>query len=181
MFSAVSSVSNSSVYYISFLSRIISQFSISLPLKSFLVAVTLIVVFHTSASAYQLTLEWDSNVEQDLAGYIVYYGTASRDYDYDVDVGDETSCTISNLYSGTTYYFAVTAYDIDGNESDYSAEIIYPNSNNNPASGGGGGGGGGCFISAAADGNNSLWYFLGLSSFLMTLVSRPISCLQKSD
>ena len=135
------------------------------PLKSILIAVTLIVFFHTSGFAYELTLEWDSNVEQDLGGYIVYYGTASRDYKYDVDVGDENSCTISNLYSGVTYYFAVTAYDLDGNESDYSAEIAYPNSTvTNPPSvsdSGGGGGGGGCFISAAADGKSSIYNLLG--------------------
>jgi hypothetical protein len=60
------------------------------------------------------------------------------------------------------YYFAVTAYDIDGNESAYSAEIIYGNSSSTePAESGSGGGGGGCFISAAADGKNSEYYFLG--------------------
>ena len=45
-----------------------------------------------------------------------------------VDIGDETSCTISGLYLGVTYHFAVTAYDSEGKESDYSAEITYPNS-----------------------------------------------------
>ncbi|MGD8763850.1 MAG: fibronectin type III domain-containing protein [Desulfobacteraceae bacterium] len=158
MFSAASSLSNSKLFsLISYIAGIRSRISISHPLKSALYAVTLIVFYHTSGFAYQITLEWDSNVEQDLGGYIVYYGTASRDYDYDIDIGDETSCTISGLYSGVTYYFAVTAYDLEGNESDYSAEITYPNT----VYAGSGGGGGGCFISAAADGKNSIYYLLG--------------------
>jgi hypothetical protein len=131
-----------------------------------MVVVSMLFVCH-SVFAYQLTLEWDSNVEQDLGGYMVYYGTSSRNYKYEVDVGEETSCTISNLYSGTTYYFAVTAYDIDGNESDYSAEITYPQSNNAASSGGGGGG---CFISATADGKNSGWYFLGFTGGFIGLL-----------
>jgi hypothetical protein len=118
-----------------------------------------------SVSAYQLTLEWDSNVEQDLAGYIVYYGTTSRDYKYDVDVGEETSCTISGLYSGVTYYFAVTAYDIDGNESPYSAEITYPNFAS------GSGGGGGCFISTASAGHSPAYGLVVILGLVLTAFS----------
>jgi fibronectin type 3 domain-containing protein len=80
----------------------------------------------TSALAFQLGLEWDPNVEQDLAGYIVYYGTSSRNYEYSVDIGNETSSTISGLETGKTYYFAVTAYDIEDNESNFSREVCYP-------------------------------------------------------
>ena len=54
----------------------------------------------------------------------MHYGTTSGDYDYSVDVGNFTSCTISGLQEGATYYFAVTAY-IDNCESDYSDEISY--------------------------------------------------------
>jgi hypothetical protein len=58
-------------------------------------------------------------------GYKVYYGVASRTYTNIVDVGDVTNTTISGLVEGTTYYFAVTAYNILGMESDYSAEVSY--------------------------------------------------------
>ena len=97
------------------------------------------------AEAVTVTLAWDPNVEEDLAGYIVYYGTVSRDYDYDVDIGEETSCTISGLEEGIKYYFAVTAYDNEGNESQFSEEISYPNTAVSDPSGGGGGG---CFITS---------------------------------
>ena len=134
----------------------------------------------TSTFAYQLTLEWDANVEQDLAGYIVHYGTSSRDYMYDVDVGEETSCTISNLYSGTTYYFAVTAYDLDGNESGHSAEITYPSSNNAAYAGAGDGGGGSCFISAAAEkGKTSIYGLSGYCGLVLTMFAGFLLCLRK--
>ncbi len=73
--------------------------------------------------AAQVTLVWDSSVGS-VAGYKMHYGTTSGDYDYSVNVGNFTSCTISGLQEGATYYFAVTAYnDID--DSDYSNEIAY--------------------------------------------------------
>jgi hypothetical protein len=74
------------------------------------------------------TLNWTAPTTQadgstplaELSGYRVHYGTASRRYTVDVDVGNVTTCVVSNLVSGT-YYFAVTAYN-SGGESDYSVE-----------------------------------------------------------
>lgn len=40
----------------------------------------------SSAWAYQVTLAWDANTEPDIAGYMIHYGTASRDYTHSVDV-----------------------------------------------------------------------------------------------
>jgi hypothetical protein len=109
----------------------------------------LLILSPSFACAVQITLAWDSNVEPDVAGYIVYYGTRSGDYDFDVDVGDYDSITISGLVEDVMYYFTVTAYDAEGNESDFSEEITYPDSVSSPSedSPGDGGGGGGCFIS----------------------------------
>jgi hypothetical protein len=73
----------------------------------------------------EVTLAWDPNTEADLAGYRVYYGTSSRDYGVTLDVGNWTSCTIGGLQQGKTYYFAVTAYDTVGNESDFSEEVSW--------------------------------------------------------
>jgi hypothetical protein len=72
-----------------------------------------------------VTLAWDPNPEGNLAGYKVYYGTASGSYSIKVDVGNWTSLTISNLEAGRTYYFAATAYDTGGEESGKSNELRY--------------------------------------------------------
>ena len=60
-----------------------------------------------------------------MVGYRVYYGVASRTYTNMVDVGAATNVTISGLVEGKTYYFAATAYNILGLESDYSDEVVY--------------------------------------------------------
>jgi hypothetical protein len=73
--------------------------------------------------AATVTLAWDPNQEPDVAGYTIHYGTFSRNYQYSVDVGNVTSCTVSNLDLNETYYFAVTANDDAGNESAYSDEV----------------------------------------------------------
>lgn len=76
-------------------------------------------------------INWNMNSESDLAGYIVYYGTASRTYSLmSTSVGlsgDGSTGTpskiISGLLDGVTYYFGVTAYDATGNESTFSGEV----------------------------------------------------------
>ncbi len=78
-----------------------------------------------SAGAANVTLTWDSNQETTLAGYKVFNGLASRSYNGTVDVGNSTSCIVSGLVPGTTYYFAAKAYDTAGNESDFSGEIAF--------------------------------------------------------
>ncbi len=59
------------------------------------------------------------------AGYKVHYGTSSGDYDSIIDVGNYTSCTISSLEEGTTYYFAATAYVSENSESGFSQELTH--------------------------------------------------------
>lgn len=74
-------------------------------------------------------LTWDPATGDNLAGYKVYYGTARRanacptsDYDHVIDVGNTTSHTLTGLLSDERYFFAVTAYDLNGNESCFSNE-----------------------------------------------------------
>ncbi len=75
------------------------------------------------AAAGSVSLAWDPNAEADLAGYQLYYGQSSGNYQFTVDVGNQTTYTLSGLADGETYYFAVTAYDTSGNESNFSNEI----------------------------------------------------------
>lgn len=72
-----------------------------------------------------VTLAWDPNLEANLKGYKVYYGSASGNYSFVVDAGHWTSLTISGLEAGKTYYFAATAYGPAGEESGMSDELRY--------------------------------------------------------
>jgi len=85
----------------------------------------LLPLISDSASAGQVTLAWDMNSEPNVAGYKVYYGTASRNYDWFIDVGNVTQITLTDLPSGATYFFAATAYDNSNPpiESTYSDEV----------------------------------------------------------
>ncbi len=89
------------------------------PLLVFLIFLSV----HHSALAAQIKLAWDANTESDLAGYKVYYGTASRSYGSSVDVGNVTSYALTGLTQGETYYISVTAYNTSGSESGYSSEV----------------------------------------------------------
>ena len=72
-----------------------------------------------------VTLAWDPSPSPTVAGYNVYYGTASLAYTYEQSAGAATSATVPGLLPGTTYYFAVTALDAAGDESIFSNEVSY--------------------------------------------------------
>ena len=84
-----------------------------------------LVVFPVFAHCADVTLAWDPNSEPDLAGYIIYHGTASRDYSTSIDVGNVTQHTLTDLTAGVTYYFAAKAYDLDDNVSAFSEELVH--------------------------------------------------------
>jgi hypothetical protein len=91
-----------------------------------LLAFALVLFFSTApAFAADVTLAWNPNTEEDLFGYRIYYGTASGDYDYTLEVGNQTEYTVTGLEEGLLYYFAATAYDLSWNESGYSDEVVY--------------------------------------------------------
>lgn len=113
-------------------------FNVSLKFKSFrflrfliisflLLSVSTLILFLHSPIAHsaQVTLAWNPNSEQDLAGYKIYYGNSSGSYQLSLDVGNTTTCTLSNVEGGKTYYFAATSYDSEGYESDFSDELTY--------------------------------------------------------
>jgi len=99
------------------------QFSLTrkLFLLALLASAILCMGFATNSQAANVNLSWSPNSDADLAGYNLYYGTASRTYGTRVNVGIVSSYTLTGLNAGT-YYFAVTAYDSSGNESGFSNE-----------------------------------------------------------
>jgi len=85
---------------------------------------------------YGVRLIWDVHPQSNiLAGFVVYKGTASRTYDGGTFIsaldafnerraGAGNGFPLTNLNVSTDYYFAVTAKDNDGLESDFSAEVF---------------------------------------------------------
>ncbi|MDD4900549.1 MAG: fibronectin type III domain-containing protein [Patescibacteria group bacterium] len=63
------------------------------------------------------------NPARSAAGYKLYYGTASGQYNKNIDIKSAaTNYTVTGLVNGQVYYFAVTAYNNKAIESGYSNE-----------------------------------------------------------
>jgi len=94
----------------------------------------MIMALAAPAMAADVTLAWDANSEPDLAGYILFYGTASGQYTQQVTInardGDGAIIaapqhTVTGLDDDTTYFFAIKATNAAGNQSDFSDELAY--------------------------------------------------------
>jgi hypothetical protein len=129
----------------------------SLPL--FILLALLLILFHLFASVREMSaasikLAWDPSPDTFVTGYRLYYGTSGGSYTNVVDAGNRTDYTVTGLNTGTTYYFAATAYTGTGDESTFSNETSYTTSGSAPSStGSSSGSGGGCFIATAAYGS----------------------------
>ena len=72
-----------------------------------------------------IELFWNANRESDVAGYNVF---VSDEYDgrYELIGSTRSPYYLDNgARNGNTYYYAVTAYDFDGNESGLSRDVAY--------------------------------------------------------
>jgi len=76
-----------------------------------------------------LIFEWDANTEPDLKGYKLYSSNISSIYDPNnfIDITDPNAITytLNNIPYNSINYFVLTAYDLGGNESDFSNEVYY--------------------------------------------------------
>ena len=84
----------------------------------------------TDPTSASVTVGWtapttneDGTPLDDLGGYKLYYGLITGNYGAVIEVGTQTVATITNLQFHQVYYVAVTAYDLSGNESDFSTEL----------------------------------------------------------
>lgn len=70
-------------------------------------------------------LSWYPNTEPDLAGYNIYY-SKSTDGVYEI-IGSTTSAYFidAGVINGETYYYAVSAYDLNRNESELSMDLVF--------------------------------------------------------
>lgn len=83
------------------------------------------------ATSGTATLSWqapqtkaDGSALTDLAGYRIYYGTASGSYSSTITIADPstTTYTIQNLAASNTYFFVLRAFDKNGLESNPTPE-----------------------------------------------------------
>lgn len=139
-----------------------------------LVTVVLSLFFLSMPAALQageVSLAWDPNSEENLAGYKLYYdsdadiemykGTGANEgnspviiYLEDLADADSPYYSLTGLSSGQYYYFSLTAFDTNGMESGFSDEVgtfvesLYKTVGNGDSDGSGGNG---CFIAGSMD------------------------------
>lgn len=90
------------------------------------------VLFNNQLSwAAELNFSWlPINTSDGTVGYKLHYGTSSRVYTNSVDVGSPVpvdgfvSAAISQLAPDQPYFFTVTAYNAQGDESSYANEVV---------------------------------------------------------
>jgi Fibronectin type III domain len=85
--------------------------------------VALFAISATAQAGQSFALSWNPSPDPTVVGYVVYYGTSSGNYTTRVDVGTNTSFTVTNLQPGVTYYFTVTDYNALGVESPPPGEL----------------------------------------------------------
>ena len=110
--------------------------------------VILLTVFSFSPAAFaiDITFAWKAVEEPEVEGYKVYYSVDWSGPPYDglhpfyphldspIDVGNVTEYTLHDLEEGVVYYFVVTVYDSEGNESEYSNQVSTADMDNSDVS-----------------------------------------------
>jgi hypothetical protein len=103
--------------------------------REILISIVLLLALEGSGYAMDVTIGWDASSGTGVAGYAVYYGTASGNYapssgDYatqgapPISVGPGvTQITLTGLNDNKDYFFAVQAFDSEGLYSLYSREV----------------------------------------------------------
>jgi len=71
-----------------------------------------------------VTLAWDASASTNVAGYRIYYGTNSRAYFCVTNAGLVLTQAVVLPHRGR-WFFAATAYDTNGLESDFSSEVSW--------------------------------------------------------
>ena len=103
-------------------------------LFNYLRIIFVIIIFSLSSYQFswaaQANFSWLPNDKSDgTVGYILHYGKSSRNYTESVDVGSPAPvngriyASVSTLEAEKTYFFTVTAYNAEGNESSYPNEV----------------------------------------------------------
>lgn len=96
----------------------------------FLSLVSIVINTTFAHSSTGVTLRWDAN-DPAPAGYRVFVHEAGSSYDYDHPIWEKslTTCTLTGLTEGVTYYFVVRAYEgelesVDSEEVSYTPPVV---------------------------------------------------------
>ena len=84
----------------------------------------LMTAWAVAAGAQQVTLAWDASASSAVAGYRLYYGTNTRSYQFVTNTGLMLTQSVVLPHRGR-WFFAATAYDTNGLESDFSSEVSW--------------------------------------------------------
>ena len=85
---------------------------------------TLMLAWASAAGAQQVTLAWDASASSAVAGYRLYYGTNTRSYQFVTNTGLMLTQAVALPHRGR-WFFAATAYDTNGLESEFSSEVSW--------------------------------------------------------
>jgi len=70
-----------------------------------------------AAGNNSVALSWVRSIDQDAAGYLVYYGDRPGEYlgaGSPIDAGNNLSFTVNGLANGKLYFFSIAVYDASG-------------------------------------------------------------------
>ena len=102
-----------------------TKISLSQSLLALLCVPLLLVFLAFPARSESVGLTWSPNSDADLAGYKLYRGPSSGQYNWVKDVGMSTIIQVDDLSPNQTYFFTVTAYNKSKLESDPSNVVQY--------------------------------------------------------
>lgn len=83
---------------------------------------TFMVFCAAMVHAEQVTLAWDASPSPEVTNYRIYFGTSTRSYSFVTNTGLVRTQAVVLPHAGR-WFFAATAMDANGLESDFSNEV----------------------------------------------------------
>jgi fibronectin type 3 domain-containing protein len=75
----------------------------------------------------KVTIAWYPNHESDLSGYNLYRSMSENSGYFIIATTNQPQYVDFDVVNGQTYYYAVTAFDFPGNESELSYDLVRDN------------------------------------------------------
>ncbi|TMP97336.1 MAG: fibronectin type III domain-containing protein, partial [Verrucomicrobia bacterium] len=91
--------------------------------RLFVVALALVCLEGVGRAELAAGSQWDPSPDTNVVGYVLYHQVIGTSYLRAIDVGNQTSTTLTQLVSGVTNVIFVTAYDADHIESEPSTLV----------------------------------------------------------